>query len=159
MADLDKELRKQLLALLKGGQAHATYDDAVKDLPAKLRGEVPAGLPYSAWQLVEHIRITLKDILEFSDNADGKYKELKWPDEYWPKEKEPPTEKAWTHSIAEYEKDLAAFEALVKKGDLTTPFAWGDGQNLLREAMLVADHTAYHVGELIVLRRLLGAWK
>jgi hypothetical protein len=158
-ADLDKELRKQLLALLKGGQAHATFDDAVKDFPEKLRGTVPSDLPYSAWQLLEHLRITQRDILDFSENEDGKYKELKWPEEYWPKSAEPPSEKAWTESIAHVRKDLTAFEALVKEGDLVASFPWGDGQNLLREALLLADHTAYHLGELIVLRRLLGTWK
>lgn len=158
-ADLDKELRKQLLALLKGGQAHATFDDAVKDFPEKLRGTVPSDLPYSAWQLLEHLRITQRDILDFSDNENGTYKELKWPEEYWPKSAAPPSERAWTESIAHFKKDLAAFETLVKEGNLVASFPWGDGQNLLREALLLADHTAYHLGELIVLRRLLGAWK
>lgn len=156
---LDGELRKQLLALLKGGQAHATFDDAIKDLPVKLRGVVPEGLPYSLWQLLGHLRIAQRDILDFSDNEDGTYKELKWPEEYWPKSAEPPSEEAWEKSIESYRKDLAAFEKLVKERDLTTPFSWGDGQNLLREAFLIADHAAYHIGEIIAVRRMLGAWK
>jgi len=156
---LEEGLRKQLKALLDGGQAHATFEDAVKGFPVKLRGVVPEGLPYSAWQIVEHIRIAQSDIVEFSDNADGSYKEKKWPEDYWPKSAEPPSEAAWDESIASVEKDRKAFEALLRKGDLVQPFAWGDGQTLLREALLIADHVAYHTGELIVLRRLLGAWK
>lgn len=159
---LGKELRRQLVALLDGGQAHATLDDAVEGFPVKLRGAVPEGLPYSGWQILEHLRITQKDILEFSDNADGSYKELKWPDEYWPKSAEPPSESAWEDSVAEIKADRKAFDKLVHDAndeELIAKFAWGDGQNLLREALLIADHNAYHVGELIVVRRLLGAWK
>lgn len=160
MSDLDRELRKQLLALLKKAQAHATFDDAVKDMPVELRGVVPEGLPYSVWQLVEHIRIAQRDILDFSDNADGSYKELKWPDDYWPKEPTPPSEDAWQKSIDSYHADLKAFEKLVETRDLAEVFAWADdGQNLLREAFLIADHVAYHVGEIIAVRRMLGVWK
>ena len=160
--DLGQALRKQLQALLDGGQAHATFDAAVKDFPAKLRGVVPEGLPYSAWQIVEHIRLAQRDILEFSNNTDGSYKELKWPEAYWPKSAEPESEEAWEHSIAQIREDRKAFEKLLKSADdaeLVAPFAWGDGQNLLRQALLLADHDAYHVGELIVVRRLVGAWK
>ncbi len=154
------ELRKQLLALLDGGQAHITFDDAVKDFPAELRGTVPPNLPYSAWQLLEHLRITQRDILNFSAPPTGGYHAIEWPDDYWPKSVEPPTQQAWDQSIAAIRTDLKNFEDLIKKteSDLFKPFRWGDGQNLLREALLIADHTAYHLGELIVLRRLLGAW-
>ncbi len=159
----DKDLRKQLLALLKGGQAHIPFHDAVKAIPARLRGVTPKGLPYSAWQIVEHIRIAQRDILDFSQNRNlhGKspYKPLKWPDDYWPKSPSPPNSKAWTESLRQVRRDRAAFEKLVRHEPLHTPFAWGEGQTLLREALLIADHTAYHVGELIVLRRLLGIWK
>jgi uncharacterized damage-inducible protein DinB len=161
-AELGQALRKQLQALLDGGQAHATFDDAVKGFPAKLQGVVPEGLPYSAWQILEHIRITQRDILGFSRNTDGSYKELKWPDEYWPKSAEPANAEAWEKSIEQVREDRKAFEKLLSSADdaaLVAPFAWGDGQSLLREALLVADHDAYHVGELIVVRRLLGAWK
>ncbi len=157
-AKFEDGVRKELKALLDGGQAHATFEDAVKDFPVKLRGVVVDKLPYSAWQIVEHIRIAQSDIVEFSDNADGSYKEKKWPEDYWPKSPEPPSEDAWEKSIATIEKDRKTFEALLKKGDLTEPFAWGKGQTLLREALLIADHVAYHTGELIVIRRLLGAW-
>jgi hypothetical protein len=156
-----EELRKQLGALLDGGQAHAKFEDAVKDFPVKLRGVVPDGLPYSAWQILEHIRIAQRDILNFSAPPTGGYHGLKWPEEYWPKEREPASPEAWDRSVAAVEADREKFKALVLKpgADLARPFLWGTGQNLLREALLVADHNAYHIGELIVLRRLLGAWK
>ena len=155
------ELRVQLAALLNGGQAHAKFEDAVKDFPVKLRGAVPEGLPYSAWQLLEHIRIAQKDILEFSAPPTGGYQEKPWPDAYWPKNAEPPTEDAWDRSIAEIDADRAKFRALIERpgADLARPFLWGHGQNLMREALLISDHNAYHVGELVMLRRLLGAWK
>lgn len=159
---LGGELRKQLKALLDGGQAHATFDQAVKDMPPKLQGTVPQGSPYSAWQLLEHIRIAQRDILEFSDNADGSYRELKWPDRYWPKSPEPPSADAWQKSVEKIRSDREAFERLMDSADdesLIQPFPWGSGQNLLRQALLIADHEAYHVGELVFLRRLLGAWK
>jgi hypothetical protein len=155
-------LRKELKKLLDGGQAHATFASAVKDMPARLRGVVPAGLPYSAWQIVEHIRIAQRDILDFSRNGDGSYQPRKWPDTYWPKSPEPPSEGAWEESIRKVGEDHEAFETLLNAASdktLVEPFAWGDGQTLLREALLIADHDAYHTGEIIVVRRLLGAWK
>ena len=157
---LRQELHKQLLALLKGGNAHVDFDNAVKDFPAEKRGVKPAGLPYSAWQLLEHIRIAQEDILHFSKNHDGKYKSPNWPDDYWPKSPDPPNAKAWDESIRQVKHDLKEFEKLVQdpKADLTTPFPWGDGQNLLRQALLIADHNAYHLGELVAVRRILGIW-
>lgn len=158
--DEQAALRKQLIALLRGGQAHVTFDDAVKDFPAKLRGSIPSDLPYSAWQLLEHLRITQRDILNFSAPPTGGYHPISWPDGYWPESQEPPSANAWEQSIAAVRTDLEHFEALIQnpKSDLYKPFRWGDGQNLLREALLIADHTAYHLGELVVLRRLLGVW-
>lgn len=154
------ELRKQLLTLLKGGEAHATFDDAVKDFPSDLRGKVPSSLPYSAWQLLEHMRIAQRDILNFSAPPTGGYHPLKWPDAYWPESPEPPSASSWDETIAAIHKDRDHFEVLIQKpeADLFKAFRWGNGQNLLREALLIADHTAYHLGELIVLRRLLGIW-
>jgi uncharacterized damage-inducible protein DinB len=158
-ATYNKELVKTLEQFLTGGHAHATFDDAVKQLPAELRGVVPEGMPYSIWQLVEHIRITQWDILEFS--RDANHQSPSWPDEYWPKETEPANEAAWKKCLAQIKSDLKEFIDLLKdpKADLYAPFPHGDGQHLLREALLIADHTSYHTGEIIVLRRLLGAWK
>ena len=156
-----EELLKQLAALIDGGQAHATFEDAVKDFPEKLRGAVPEGLPYSAWQILEHIRITQLDILNFSAPPTGGYHGIKWPDAYWPKEAAPAGAGDWDRSVAAVLEDKKKFKGLLSKPnvDLYKPFLWGEGQNLLREALLIADHNSYHVGELIVLRRLLGAWK
>jgi hypothetical protein len=158
---VDEELRAQLVALLDKGQAHATFEDAVKDFPVELRGVVPEGLPYSAWQILEHIRIAQKDILDFSAPPTGGYHAMKWPEAYWPKEKAPESAEGWDRSAAAVQADREKFKKLILKPgvDLAKPFLWGTGQNLLREALLIADHNAYHVGELIVLRRLLGAWK
>lgn len=149
----------QLKQLITKGNAHVTLEEALKGIPAKLRGVVPDGLPYSLWQIAEHIRITQHDILDFSRNP--KYKAIKWPDNYWPKEKAPKDAAAWNDCIKQIKKDTKEFIALLenKDADLYTPFKWGDGQNLLREAMLIADHTSYHTGEIIVIRRLLGNWK
>jgi hypothetical protein len=159
-SNINSELIKQLLALLDGGHAHVSFDDAVKDFPVDLRGTAPDKLPYSAWQLIEHIRLTQRDILNFSAPPTGGYQHLAWPDAYWPKSVEPPSTSAWTESVAAIHTDRRLFEApLTKPGvDVYKPFRWGDGQNLIREALLIADHAAYHVGELVVLRRLLGAW-
>ncbi len=134
----------------------------MKDFPAKLRGVLPEGLPYSAWQIVEHMRIAQRDILDFSRNQDGTYQPRKWPDSYWPDSPEPPSGHAWESAIHEIREDRKAFEALLTAADdaaLIERFPWGDGQNLLHEAFLIAAHMSYHTGELIVLRRLLGAWK
>ena len=150
----------QLLALIRGGQAHATFDQAVKDFPADHYATVPEHLPYSAWQLLEHLRITQRDILNFCAPPTGGYQHMAWPDAYWPKSPAPPTNDSWHNTIAEIRADQHKFEQLLLKPnvDLYKPFLWGDGQNLLREALLIADHNAYHLGELIVLRRLLGIW-
>lgn len=153
-------LRKQLIDLLGGGQAHITFDEAVKDFPTDLRGVVPPNLPYSAWQLLEHLRIAQRDILHFSAPPTGGYHPMRWPQDYWPQSPEPPTGHAWDQSIEAIHSDLKHFIALIENpsSDLYKPFRWGEGQNLLREALLIADHNAYHLGELIVLRRVLGAW-
>lgn len=158
-ATLRPELLKQLAALLQGGQAHAGFDAAVKNMPLSLQAVVPDRLPYSAWQILEHLRIAQRDILDFCTNADGAgYTHLEWPAAYWPTHPSPPNEGAWDACVAAIVADRAHFQSLLNDGDLVTPFPWGDGQNLLREALLIADHAAYHVGELVVVRRLLGAW-
>jgi uncharacterized damage-inducible protein DinB len=154
----DAALRKQIARTLDWEDAHASFDSAVDGLAPQLRGRVPPGLPYSPWQLVEHIRRTQADILEFC-RAES-YKEKEWPKEYWPEGAAPPSAKAWDDSIAAVRRDRTSLAALTTdaKTDLTEPVPNGTGQTYLREVLLVADHTAYHVGELIVVRRLLGAW-
>jgi hypothetical protein len=153
-------LVKQLVALLQGGQAHATLEKATESFPEEFRGRVADGLPYSAWQIVEHIRIAQRDILDFCAPPEGGYQHRQWPREYWPAGSEPPSASSWEESLGAIREDAARFEGLLRaeEADLFTPFAWGDGQDLLREALLIADHNAYHTGELVVLRRLLGIW-
>jgi DinB superfamily len=155
-----RALRTHVLEVLRGGHAHATFDDAVADFPPELRGVAPARSPHSAWQLLEHIRLGQRDILEFSRNTDGKYESPEWPEGYWPASSAPPHAKAWDASVAAVRKDRGELEDMVADPsvDLLMPFSWGDGQTLLREALLVADHTAYHVGQLVLVRLLLGAW-
>ncbi len=155
----DRKLRDHLVYLLTGGGAHRGFSAAVEGLPEKLRGVRPKGIPYSPWELVEHIRIAQYDILEFSRNPD--YESPAWPEGYWPESPEPPDDKTWKQSIRQFQRDHKAMVDLVKdeSRDLFKAFPWGDGQTLLREALLVADHNAYHVGQLITVRRALGAWK
>jgi hypothetical protein len=155
----DKALRQHLLYLLKDGGAHAKFEDVIGDFPANLRGKKPANFPHSAWMLLEHMRIAQWDILEFSRNA--KHASPKWPEGYWPKSEAPPNSAAWTKSMAGFHEDLKGMQSLISnpKTDLYAALAWGDGQTLLREALLVADHNAYHLGQLVTLRRLLGAWE
>jgi hypothetical protein len=154
----EKALRAELDKILSGKGAHASFDEAVKGLPAKLRGVKPEQAPHSAWELLEHMRIAQRDMLEFCRNP--KHKSPKWPEGYWPKSAEPPSGKAWSESVAEFRKDLKAMRKLVadKDSDLYASFAHGDGQTLLREALQLADHNAYHVGELVFLRRVLDCW-
>lgn len=157
--DHDKALREQLAKTLDWGEAHADFASSVKDLPAELQGRVPEGLPHSAWQLLEHIRIALWDILEFSRGSEHKSPE--WPEGYWPKSAAPPDEKAWDKSVEAVEQHMEEMRKLVKnpKHDLFAPLPHGDGQTLLREVLLAADHNAYHLGQLLLVRKALGAWK
>jgi DinB superfamily len=155
----DAALRQHLLDLLTGSNAHADFEAAIKDLPADLRGKTPKGAEHSPWELVEHLRIAQEDILDFSRNPD--YKERPWPSGYWPATPAPPDEQAWDRSVRALRKDLKSFCALVSDPDtdLYAKIPHGNGQTILREALLIADHNAYHVGQLILVRRLLGAWK
>lgn len=155
--DHDRDLRRHLLELLRGGHAHIGFDQAVRDFPAALRGTAPAGSPHTPWQLLEHLRIAQRDILDFSRNESGTYSELKWPDEYWPPEAAPPNTRAWDDSIRRFREDATVFEEMLQdtSRDLLHPFRWGDGQTLLREALLLADHNAYHIGQLMLVRRML----
>jgi hypothetical protein len=154
-----KELREHVVYLLNGGGAHARFDDVVKNMPEELRGVKPQGLPHSAWMLLEHLRLAQWDILEFSRNS--RHKSPEWPKGYWPETEARPSTAAWSRSIQEFRKDLKSMQDLVAnpKTDLYARIPWGDGQTILREALLVADHNAYHLGQLLDVRRLLGAWK
>jgi hypothetical protein len=151
-------MREQLAASLDWGDAHADFDRAVTGLAPELRGRRVAGLPHSAWEILEHLRLAQHDILDFSRNAH--YHELKWPDEYWPASPEPPSATAWDESVAAFARDRAAVKALATDPsiDLSSAIPHGSGQTYLREVLLVLDHNAYHLGELVLLRRLLGAW-
>jgi hypothetical protein len=153
-----KALRDHVVELLEKGNAHATFDAAVRDFPAEWRGKKPPRAEHTAWQLLEHLRIAQWDILEFSRKA--KHVSPKWPDGYWPPTPAPPDEKAWDKSVRRFRANLKAMQKLVadKGNDLLAPLAHGDGQTLLREALLLADHNAYHVGQLVLVRRLLGIW-
>ena len=155
---MDATLRDHLARLLSWDDAHATFDAAVAGLPENLRSRVPTGLPYSPWQLLEHLRITQHDILDFCRNP--VYEELAWPSDYWPAAGAPQSPAAWDESLRRFREDRAALQQLARDPaiDLAARIPHGTGQTYLRELLLVADHSAYHVGELIVVRRLLGAW-
>lgn len=159
MTKQNDALREQLVRLLDSKEAHAGFDAAVKSVPAALRGVRPKGLPYSLWQLLEHLRLAQRDILDFCRNP--KYAAKKWPDDYWPKSPKPPSPGAWQKSVAAFRADRRAFQRLAAKSslDLFAKIPHGSGQTYLREILLAADHAAYHVGEMVAVRRLLGAWK
>jgi hypothetical protein len=154
----DTALKKQLVELLDAASAHVRFDDVIPRWPAKLRGIRATGLPHTAWQILEHMRIAQWDILEFSRNP--KHVSPPFPEGYWPKTPAPPDRNAWDRSVKRFRSDLKAMQALVKKpsADLVARIPHGEGQTILREALLVADHNAYHLGQLVDLRRVLGAW-
>lgn len=155
----DKALREHLHYLLGGGGAHLGFDKAIAGLPPAKRGVRAPNSPHTAWRLLEHLRIAQWDILEFSRNS--RHVSPDWPAGYWPTGDAPPDDKAWDTSVAAFRADLAAMRALVNdpKTDLFAKIPWGDGQTVLREALLVADHNAYHLGQLVELRRAIGAWE
>jgi hypothetical protein len=157
--DADASLRKRLVELLQGGQAHVGISDALADFPAEKRGVYANGLEHTAWQLLEHIRLAQWDILEFS--RDPKHVSPDFPDGYWPKTPGPHDDATWTKSVRSVASDLRAMIRLVTnpRTDLHAAFPWGDEQTLLREALLLADHNVYHVGQIVDLRRALGIWK
>ena len=155
----DLALREHLLYLLAGGGAHVSFEQTIEGFPSELRGVQPTGLPFTAWRLLEHMRIAQWDILEFSRSA--KHVSPEFPKGYWPETDAPPDEAAWDRSVKAFEADLRAMRRLVKNPstNLSARISHGAGQTILREALLVADHNAYHLGQLVLLRRLLGAWK
>jgi hypothetical protein len=152
----DQALREHLLYVLRDGGAHAGFDATLGDWPVQLAGVRVANFPHTAWMLLEHLRLAQWDILEFSRNP--KHVSPPWPTGYWPTAEAPPSEKAWKASMSAFKKDLLAMEKLAedKKTDLYAKLAWGDGQTILREALLVADHNAYHLGQLVMLRKSIG---
>jgi DinB family protein len=154
----DTALREHLISLLTQPNAHVTFEKAVKGLAPELRGKLPKGADHTAWELLEHLRIAQWDILDFCANPD--YQHLSWPDNYWPATPAPPDDKAWDKSVRAFRRDLKKICALIadENTDLFEPIPHGKGQTTLREALLVADHNAYHIGQLVLVRRLLGAW-
>lgn len=152
-------MREHVISLLKGGHAHVTFDAAVKGIPPALRGKRPKGVEHSLWEILEHMRIAQSDILEFC--RDPRHVSPEWPAGYWPKSAAPPTAGAWAKSVRAFRADLEAACKLVtdENTDLFGRIPHGDGQTILREALLIADHNAYHLGEMVLLRRLLGVWK
>jgi DinB superfamily len=150
-----EQLRQQLVDAMLGHQAHIDFDSAIKDFPPAMRGIKPPDAPHTAWQLLEHMRIAQNDILEFSRNP--QHKSPRWPDEYWPETEAPPDEQAWSKSVGSFRKDADAMTQLVQNPqiDLFQPFAHGEGQTLLREALLVASHNSYHLGQLMFLKKTL----
>ncbi|MEJ2051557.1 MAG: DinB family protein [Calditrichota bacterium] len=156
--DQEKILRERLLYVLEGKGAHVSFEDAIADFPEDYRGKKFPGLPYTAWQLLEHMRLSQWDILDFSRNP--KYMSQNWPDDYWPKDEEPPDKNAWDNSIKLFLRDRKDMQSLVQNPsiNLYTKIPHGSGQNILREALLVADHNAYHLGEMVLLRKIFGIW-
>ena len=154
----DKRLREQLAKLFDWQDAHLNLDRVVAGWPPRLRGVKPRSAPHTAWQLLEHLRICQWDILDFCRNPN--YKEMPFED-YWPRGAAPPTRAAWEKSLRAFRADRRAMQKLVAnpKTDLFSAIAWGQGQTILREVVLVADHNTYHTGQLVLLRRLLGVWK
>jgi hypothetical protein len=153
----DSSLRKHVDYLLRMEGAHLAFDEAVADFPAPLRGVKPKGAPHTAWQLLEHMRIAQEDILDFSRNP--KYEEKKFPDDYWPADEAPPSEEAWDRSVRRFRSDLKELRALIAdtENDLYAEIPHGQGQTLLREALVTADHNSYHLGQLMFLRKMLEA--
>jgi hypothetical protein len=152
------EWRKIVASSLDWEQAHASFDAAVKKLAPALRGKRPRGSPHSPWELLEHIRITQADLLEFMVNPN--YESHEWPRTYWPPSPQPPSTRAWAQSVGMIERDREQLKALAQRRplDLTKKIPWGEGQTYLRTILVAVDHSSYHVGQLILVRRLLGAW-
>ena len=159
MTDTDKALRAQIKALLQGGNAHMSFDDAVAKFPMEYINTNPPNVSYTPWHLLEHLRITQWDILEFIRNP--KHVSPDWPKGYWPAKDAQADQAAWTKTIAAFHADLEALVQLANDTsvDLYTPLPHGSGQNVLREFLLVADHNAYHIGEFAILRQVMGTWR
>lgn len=151
-------LRKELLSYIEKAHTHGTFADIVKDFPEKLMNEKPAGLPYSFWQMLEHIRISQFDMIDFLKNPD--YKELEWPKDYWPPESEKATAEMWNESVKQYAEDIEKLRKIIEdpETDFFAPIPHGTGQTILKEVLQIIDHASYHLGQLLVMRRLVGEW-
>ena len=158
MTDSIQEIRAIVARSLEWEEAHATFDASVKNLPGHLRGIRPPHFPHSAWELLEHIRIAQEDLADFMERAD--YHQIKWPDDYWPKSPEPPSDAAWNASIAQVIRDRDHIKEIANRSsiELTAKIPWGTGQTYLRTILVAVDHAAYHVGQIIAVRKMLGAW-
>jgi hypothetical protein len=156
--DADKTLRDELLHLLRGGNAHMSFDEAVADFPMDRINERPPNVPYSPWHLLEHLRRAQWDILDFTRNP--QYQEMKWPDDYWPAPDATADEAAWNATLAAFRADLTAVEQIASdpQTDLAARIPHGTGQTVLREILLVPDHNAHHLGEFAILRQVMGTW-
>ena len=156
--DTDTAIRENLIWLLEGGHAHAKFDEVVAGFPSDRTSIRPKGAAHSAWEILEHMRIAQNDILRFSLSAD--HVSPNWPEGYWPAGPAPESKEGWSQSVRDFQKDLAEFVSLIRDParDLSKRFPWGTGQTLLRECLLIADHNSYHLGELVLVRRLLGIW-
>jgi hypothetical protein len=154
----DSVLRQQLIELLRGGTAHADLDTCIEQFPPECYGKKPNGAPYSAWELLEHLRMALHDLLVFS--TDSHYIALKWPEDFWPASEAPSSPDEWQTSVKAVKADLAEFEKLIqnRETNLYAKIPWGEGQTLLREVLIAADHNSYHLGQIVMLRKQLGAW-
>jgi hypothetical protein len=158
MSANDKEFRKQLVALLRGGQAYMTFDHAVADFPMAQINAHPTNVPYTFWHLLEHLRIAQRDILDYIHGTD--YRELAWPKEYWPAPDTQATPEQWEQTIRQFHEDRRALQAIVENAatDLTAPLPHAPQHNILRQILVVADHNAYHTGELGILRQVMHLW-
>lgn len=157
MPENDRVLRNQLLKFLDGGNAHITLDAALRDFPGELRAMKPEGAPHSAWQLLEHTRLALHDLLEFCTNSN--YLAPKWPEDYWPATDGPPSANAWNDAINGIKGDMQAFKDLINDpaGNLYAEIPWGEGQTVMREVLLAGQHTSYHLGQIVFLKKQLEA--
>ena len=154
----NENLRKELIQYFERPHTHALFANAVKNFPEKLMNEKPPNLPYNFWQMLEHIRISQWDMIDFIRNPD--YKEMKWPADYWPGDNEKATAKMWNDAVKKFDKDLADLKKIIEdpKTDLFAPIPHGNGQSIFREALQIIDHASYHMGQLIVMRRMVGEW-
>ena len=155
----NEDLLNHLIDLLNKGNAHVSLDEALSNIRFGLLGELPNNVPYTLYQLAQHIKIAQWDILEFSRNES--YVSPEWPKGYWPEERTPTSKTDWDDCVEQIKTDRQSFIDLLKKNteNLYTPFSYGDGQTLLKEALVLADHNAYHTGEIVIVRRLLNDWK